>query len=116
MKKRTPWQILGLSEEADKKEIRKAYRRLAKRYHPDRNPGNPEAEDKFKEVQMAYETLMGRTAMSGRPHASDFPKEGSSRSAERVDPFLNFFTAMQALYPGNPKRQDHLRKKDERET
>jgi DnaJ-class molecular chaperone len=82
VKKRTPWQILGLSEEADKKEIRKAHRRLAKKYHPDRNPGNPEAGDQFKEVQMADETLISRTAMSGRPKAPDFPKEGSSPSAE----------------------------------
>ena len=106
MNKRTPWQILGLSEEAEKKEIRKAYRRLAKRYHPDRNPGSPEAEERFKEVQRAYETLMEQTSMGRRPKAPDFPKEGIARSVENYDPFLNFFTIMQTRFPGNMKRTE----------
>ena len=42
--------ILGVSREASQEEIKKAYRRLALKYHPDRNPGDKEAEERFKEI------------------------------------------------------------------
>ena len=51
------YKILGVSRKASDDEIKKAYRRLARRYHPDRNPDDPAAEEKFKEVQGAYDTL-----------------------------------------------------------
>lgn len=49
--------ILGVPRNADEKEIKKAYRRLARKYHPDLNPGDKEAERKFKEINEAYEVL-----------------------------------------------------------
>jgi DnaJ-class molecular chaperone with C-terminal Zn finger domain len=51
------YEILGVSKSADEREIKKAYKRLAMKYHPDRNPGDKEAETKFKEVKEAYEIL-----------------------------------------------------------
>lgn len=57
MNKRDYYEILGVSKTATKEEIKKAYRQLAMKYHPDRNPGNKEAEDKFKEAASAYEIL-----------------------------------------------------------
>ena len=51
------YDILGVRKTASEKEIKKAYRKLAAKYHPDRNPDDPSAEDKFKEVGEAYEVL-----------------------------------------------------------
>ena len=57
MTKRDFYEILEVTREADGDTIKKSYRRLAMQYHPDKNPGNKEAEDKFKECARAYEVL-----------------------------------------------------------
>ena len=55
--KRDYYEVLGISRSADKDAIKKAYRKMAKKYHPDSNAGNPDAEEKFKEVTEAYNVL-----------------------------------------------------------
>ncbi|MEQ8183436.1 molecular chaperone DnaJ [Marinobacter salarius] len=57
MAKRDYYEILGVSREADEKEIKRAYRKLAMKYHPDRNPDDEDADHKFKEASEAYEIL-----------------------------------------------------------
>ena len=57
MAKRDYYEVLGIGRNADAKEIKKAYRKLAKKYHPDMNPGDKQAEQKFKEVTEAYNVL-----------------------------------------------------------
>jgi len=54
---KNPYDILGVKKTADDKEIKSSYRKLAKKYHPDLNPGNKEADDKFKEISIAYDLL-----------------------------------------------------------
>ena len=55
--KKDYYEVLGLSREASEEDIKKSYRKLAMKYHPDRNPDNPKAEEQFKEAKEAYETL-----------------------------------------------------------
>lgn len=65
--------ILGVDKSADEKEIKKAYRRLAMKYHPDKNPDDPSAEEKFKEATLAYEVLSDsqkRSAYDRMGHAA----------------------------------------------
>lgn len=57
MAKRDYYEVLGVGRNADEKEIKRAYRKLAKQYHPDMNPGDAKAEQKFKEITEAYNVL-----------------------------------------------------------
>src|SRR5918997_1250632 len=51
------YKILGVDKKASAEDIKKAYRKLARQYHPDRNPGDKAAEERFKQIQAAYDTL-----------------------------------------------------------
>ena len=57
MNKRDYYEVLSVSRDAGEEDIKKSYRKLAMRYHPDRNPGDKEAEESFKEAAEAYEVL-----------------------------------------------------------
>ena len=57
MAKRDYYEVLGVAKDAPKDDIKKSYRKLAMQYHPDKNPGDATAEDKFKEAAEAYEVL-----------------------------------------------------------
>ena len=52
-----PYKVLGVSPDASDEEIKKAYRRLAKKYHPDLHPGDPEAERRMNEINAAYDQI-----------------------------------------------------------
>ena len=79
MAKRDFYDILGVNRDASDDEIKKAYRKLAMKYHPDRNPDNPKAEEHFKEVKEAYEILSDgqkRAAYDQYGHAGVDPQAG----------------------------------------
>ncbi|KZY38477.1 MULTISPECIES: molecular chaperone DnaJ [unclassified Oleiphilus] len=79
MSKRDYYEVLGIERSADAKEVKKAYRRLAMKYHPDRNPDDAQAEEKFKEATEAYEILSDeqkRGAYDQYGHAGVDPQAG----------------------------------------
>ncbi|MCZ8131615.1 MAG: molecular chaperone DnaJ [Steroidobacteraceae bacterium] len=79
MAKRDYYQVLDVARTATEAEIKKAYRRLAMKYHPDRNPGDHEAEERFKEAKEAYEVLSDaqkRAAYDQFGHAGVDPSRG----------------------------------------
>ena len=78
------YQILGLQRDVSQEEIKKAYRRIAKQYHPDSNPGNREAEKKFKEASEAYEVLSNEEKRENYDHklTTEWNKPKRTKTAE----------------------------------
>ena len=79
MSKRDYYEVLGVGKDTDDKDIKKAYRRVAMKYHPDRNPDDPDADEKFKEATEAYDVLMDaekRAAYDRFGHAGVDPSMG----------------------------------------
>ncbi|MDP2961282.1 MAG: molecular chaperone DnaJ [Sulfurimicrobium sp.] len=79
MSKRDYYEILGVNRDASDEDLKKAYRKLAMKYHPDRNPDNPKAEEHFKEAKEAYEILSDsgkRGAYDQYGHAGVDPQAG----------------------------------------
>jgi molecular chaperone DnaJ len=80
--KRDYYEVLGVDRKASTEDLKKAYRKLAVKYHPDKNPGDPTAEEKFKEVGEAYEVLMEpnkRAAYDQFGHAAFSPGASAGR-------------------------------------
>lgn len=88
--------VLGVSRNASQEEIKKAYRRLAVQYHPDRNPGNPEAEERFKEISEAYAVL---SDPEKREVYDRYGLEGLKGRGYRVDP-TDIFEEFMDLFGG----------------
>ena len=86
--KRDYYEVLGLQKGATDDEIKKAYRKLAKQYHPDLNPDNPEAEAKFKEINEANDVLSdpqkrhtAAVQADSAADSADFPADSRQRTA-----------------------------------
>ena len=70
--KRDYYEVLGVDKSANDAEIKRAYRKLAKKYHPDANPGDKEAEAKFKEASEAYAVLSDKDKRADHIYESGF--------------------------------------------
>lgn len=75
---RNPYEVLGVQRSASEADIKKAFRKLAKTYHPDRNKDDPKAKDKFAEVNAAYE-ILGDTTKRGQFDRGEIDAEGKPR-------------------------------------
>ncbi len=96
---RDPYQVLGVAKGASESEIKSAFRRLAKKYHPDANPDDPKAKERFGEANQAYEIVgdkarrkqfdAGEIDGDGKPKFQGFPGQGQGSG----DPFAGFRNA-----------------------
>ena len=97
--KRDYYEVLGLSREASETEIKKAYRRLARDHHPDANPGDTGAEERFKELTEAYEVLSNPQARRAYDtYGHQVPRSGAGTAGTGGDPFGGFQDIFEAFF------------------
>ncbi|QJC32420.1 molecular chaperone DnaJ [Enterobacteriaceae endosymbiont of Donacia dentata] len=105
MAKKDYYDILGVTKNAEDREIKKAYKRLAMKFHPDRNPGNKNAEDKFKEIKQAYEILSNakkRAAYDAYGHSAFDHENINNTTTDFSDIFGDVFGD---IFGGNTKNK-----------
>lgn len=85
------YNILGVEKSATEVEIKKAYRKLALKYHPDKNQGDADASDRFKEISEAYETLSNSEKRAKYDMSQNSPFGGASTGDPMMDEFMNMF-------------------------
>ncbi len=94
MAKRDYYEVLGVNRDVSEEDIKKAYRKLAMKHHPDRNPENPKAEERFKEAKEAYEVLSNankRAAYDQYGHAGVDPSAAAGAGAAGFGNFADAF-------------------------
>ena len=104
MAKRDYYEILGVSKDASDEDIKKAYRKLAVKYHPDKNPGDKAAEESFKELGEAYEALsepQKRSAYDQFGHAAFDARQRASRAGAGAGGFHDPFDIFREVFGGS---------------
>ena len=101
-----PFAVLGLSSSATEDEIKSAYRKLAKKYHPDLNPGDKTAEEKMKEVNEAYTRALQIKKTGHDPYQNPYGSSGTSGSSGYYNPFGGAWGSSQGGYSQNSYNQN----------
>ncbi len=121
MAKRDYYEVLGIDKNADAATIKKSYRKLAMKYHPDKNQGNPEAEEKFKEASEAYEVLSdenkknrydqyGHSGLDGAFGGGGFSWDNFSHASDFSDIFGDGFSSIfESFFGGGHGGRGHGR-------
>ena len=96
-----PYKVLGISRDASDEEIKQAYRRLAKQYHPDRNPGDAEAAKKMQQINAAYEQIKNPGSAQHDPFTGSYQNQASGdqyqQAAMQYIRFRRYREALNAL-------------------
>src|SRR2546422_7863812 len=123
------YQILGVSETATTDEIKKAFRRLAKQHHPDRNPNNPQAAERFKEINEAHDVLSDadkrrkydQLRRYGAYAGAARPSEGAGGASVLISPDSAPFAGLGATFRSffgrrgsGPGREGRYRREEEK--
>ncbi|KAJ1488810.1 DnaJ domain-containing protein, partial [Baffinella frigidus] len=88
------YELLGVSEDASEADIKKAYRKLAMRWHPDKNPDDPEAKAKFQEISHAYSILGDADKREKYDKYGDAEDDLAANDAEDMEAFMGLFSSM----------------------
>ena len=117
-KVRNYYEILGVTKKSSSEDVKRAYRSLARKYHPDRNPGNKLAEEKFKDINEAYEVLSDVTKRAQYDKFSNVwgKQPGNKNPADRYNPFDEFFngSSPRRTPPTDPPRSTRVEDNDYR--
>ncbi|MBN7825052.1 molecular chaperone DnaJ [Bowmanella dokdonensis] len=112
MSKQDYYEVLGVAKDASERDIKKAYKRMAMKYHPDRTKGDKALEEKFKEVQEAYEVLTDeqkRAAYDRYGHAGVDPNRGGGARGGHADFGDIFGDVFGDIFGGGARRQSRAR-------
>jgi DnaJ-class molecular chaperone len=109
-----PYEVLGIRRDATQREVKQTYRQLALKFHPDHNPEKPEAAERFKKIQWAYECLSGRKKRRRSTPVNFYHGNYPPSFFKNEHPFFSFYWAMK-IHGNRRMKNSKLYRQDENE-